>query len=98
MAVHNFQEVYNYPDIAKHHVHLHANTELGIEVYMKEIYVVWFSYILGGWKALVSTSIGDGYYYEVTFNKEKKETYVDTYQKISNTAYPMTDEVERGQG
>lgn len=98
MAVHNFQEVYDYPEIAKQHVYLHANTELGMEVHMREIYVVWFSYILGGWKALLSTSIEDGRYYEVTFNKEKKETYVDTYQKISNKAYPQTDGVERGQG
>jgi uncharacterized protein (UPF0179 family) len=50
-------------------------------------YVVWFAYILGGWKALVSTTIADGQYYEVTYNKEADEHYVDTYLKIVNTKY-----------
>lgn len=51
------------------------------------IYVVWFCYILGGWKALVSTHTPDGKYYEVTHNVAKQETYVDTYVKIDNTQY-----------
>ena len=54
-------------------------------------YVVWFCYILGGWKALLSTHIPDGCYYEVTFNKEKNEAYVDTYQKHENVAIPLED-------
>lgn len=54
-------------------------------------YVVWFAYVLGGWKALVSTTIADGRYYEVTYNKEADEFYVDTYLKIQNTKYNSTD-------
>lgn len=46
-----------------------------------EIYVVWFCYILGGWKALLSTSKEDGKYYEVTHNKTTLETYIDVYIK-----------------
>lgn len=46
-----------------------------------EIYVVWFCYILGGWKALLSTSKEDGKYYEVTHNKNNLETYIDVYTK-----------------
>lgn len=48
-----------------------------------EVYVVWFAYVLGGWKALISTSLPDGRYYEVTSNKEKAEIYIDVYQKIN---------------
>ena len=51
-----------------------------------EIYVVWFCFILGGWKALLGTNVEDGKYYELTHNKDKKETYIDTYIKDSNVA------------
>lgn len=57
-----------------------------------EVYVVWFCYILGGWKALVSTTIPDNKYYEVTFNKDTDEMYVDTYLKVSNKAVPLNRE------
>lgn len=33
-----------------------------------EVYVVWFSKTLGNWKALVSTTLPDGMYYEITYN------------------------------
>lgn len=49
-------------------------------------YVVWYCFILGGWKALVSSTEPDGRYYEVTYNKEKSEAYVDTYRKTHNHA------------
>ena len=48
------------------------------------VYVVWFSFILGGWKALVSTSLPDGMYYEVTHSAVKRETYLDVYKKFDN--------------
>lgn len=51
---------------------------------MNDVYVVWFCYILGGWKALVSTNLPDGMYYEVTYNKERGETYLDAYKKVQN--------------
>ena len=55
-----------------------------------EVYVVWFAYILGNWKALCSTSLPDGRYYEVTFKRENDGSdgpacaYVDTYIKTHN--------------
>lgn len=54
------------------------------QVTLNQIYVVWFTYILGGWKALMSTTRPDGLYYEVTHNASNRETYVDTYSKTSN--------------
>ena len=49
-----------------------------------EVFVVWFSKTLQNWKALVSTTISDGMYYEVTYNGDKKETYLDAYKKWEN--------------
>lgn len=52
------------------------------------IRLVWFCYILGGWKALLSTDLKDDMYYEITYNAAKKETYLDAYNKIENRCYP----------
>lgn len=52
-----------------------------------DVYVVWFCYILGGWKALVSTNVKDGMYYEVTYNHHSDETYLDAYKKWDNRCY-----------
>lgn len=49
-----------------------------------EVYVVWFSKTLQNWKALLSTTLPDGMYYEVTYNGDKQETYIDAYKKFEN--------------
>jgi hypothetical protein len=49
-----------------------------------EVYVVWFSKTLQNWKALVSTTLPDGMYYEVTYNGDKNEAYLDAYKKFEN--------------
>jgi ABC-type phosphate/phosphonate transport system substrate-binding protein len=53
-----------------------------------EVYVVWFSKTLKNWKALVSTTLPDGMYYEVTYNGDKCETYLDAYKKFDNVCIP----------
>lgn len=50
----------------------------------EEVFIVWFSKTLQNWKALISTTISDGMYYEVTYNGDKKETYLDAYKKWEN--------------
>lgn len=50
------------------------------------VYVVWFSKTLQNWKALVSTTLPDGMYYEVTYNGDKREAYIDAYKKFDNIA------------
>jgi len=49
-----------------------------------EVYVVWFAKTLQNWKALVSTTLPDGMYYEVTYNGDDKVTYLDAYKKFDN--------------
>jgi hypothetical protein len=56
----------------------------------KQFYVVWFAKTLQNWKALISTDLVDDRYWEVTYNGDKKETYVDQYKKANNASY--TDE------
>ena len=49
-----------------------------------DVFVVWFCKTLQNWKALLSTTVSDGMYYEVTYNGDKKETYIDAYKKWEN--------------
>ena len=49
-----------------------------------DVYVTWFCKTLQNWKALLSTNVPDGVYYEVTHNGNKNETYVDVYKKWEN--------------
>ena len=53
-----------------------------------DVYVVIFSKVLQNWKALVSTTLPDGMYYEVTHNGDKHETYLDAYKKFDNVCIP----------
>ncbi len=49
-----------------------------------EVYVVWYSKTLQNAKALLSTTLPDGMYYEVTYNGDKNEIYFDAYKKFKN--------------
>ena len=53
-----------------------------------DVFIVWFSKTLQNWKALVSTTISDGMYYEITHNGDKGETYLDAYKKWENVCIP----------
>ena len=49
-----------------------------------DVYTVWKCKALQNWKFLISSSLLDGMYYEVTFNGDKKEWYLDAYKKFEN--------------
>ena len=49
-----------------------------------EVYIVWMCKTLQNNKALLSTPIEDGKYYEATYNGDKDELYLDTYVKEKN--------------
>lgn len=53
-----------------------------------EIYIVIKSYVLGNVKFMISTSLPDGMYYEVTYNSSKSEWYLDAYKKFENIVIP----------
>ena len=52
------------------------------------IFIVWKCKILQNWKYLISTTLPDGMYYEVTYNGDKKEWYLDAYKKSENKCIP----------
>ena len=58
------------------------------QITINDVFVVWFAKTLQNWKALVSTTVSDGMYYELTYNGDKDEIYVDVYKKWENFKLP----------
>lgn len=57
-----------------------------------EVFVVWSCKTLQNNKALLSTTLYDGMYYELTYNGEKKELYLDAYKKFENRCIKIEEE------
>lgn len=54
-----------------------------------DVYVVWSVKALQNSKALLSTTLFDGMYYELTLNGDKDEIYFDAYKKFENQVIPV---------
>lgn len=48
------------------------------------LYIVWKCKVLQNWKYLISSTLFDGMYYELTYNGNKREWYLDAYKKFEN--------------
>ena len=57
-----------------------------------DIFVVWYCKTLQNHKALLSTTLFDGMYYELTYNGDKKELYLDAYKKFENRCIKIEEE------
>lgn len=56
-----------------------------------QVFIVWSCKTLQNNKALVSTTVSDGMYYELTYNGDKKELYLDAYKKWENKCIKVND-------
>ena len=66
----------------------HAEKTDNKKITEEDVFIVWFCKTLQNWKALASTTISDGMYYEITHNGDKGETYLDAYKKWENVCIP----------
>lgn len=48
------------------------------------LFIVWKCKVLQNWKYLISSTLPDGMYYELTYNGDKGEWYLDAYKKFEN--------------
>ena len=57
-----------------------------------EIYVVWMVKVLRNNKAMISSNLSDGRYFEVTWDGERENFYLDVYSKVENQALNIEGE------
>ena len=62
----------------------HVDKSDNKHITLDNVFIVWSCKTLQNNKALASTTESDGMYYELTYNGDKKEMYVDAYKKWEN--------------
>ena len=62
----------------------HIDITDDVNITLDDVYVVWSVKVLQNRKALLSTTLPDGMYYELTYNGDKDELYLDAYKKFDN--------------
>lgn len=80
-------------EICKEKVRDYANEHLdksdNVQITIDNVFVVWQCKTLQNNKALLSTTLFDGMYYELTYNGDKKELYLDAYKKFENKCFKV---------
>ena len=71
-------------NLCKKEVVEHTNKVLGEKIEEKDVFVVWLCKVLQNNKALLSTTLLDGMYYEITHNGNDGVLYVGAYKKTDN--------------
>ena len=56
-----------------------------------DVYTVWKCKTLQNWKYLLASTLPDGMYYELTYNGDKGEWYLDAYKKFENRRIPALE-------
>ena len=56
----------------------------GKQITEDDVFIVWMCKTLQNNKAMASTTLFDGMYYELTWSGDKRELYVDAYKKWQN--------------
>ncbi len=65
----------------------YANEGKTIAINSHDVFVVWQSKILKNHKAILAAPTPDKFLFEVTYNGETGEFYLDAYDKLENRAY-----------
>ena len=60
------------------------STDKNGKITAENVFLVWECKTLQNNKALLSTTVSDGMYYEFTWNGDKNEGYLDAYKKWKN--------------
>jgi hypothetical protein len=55
---------------------------------MDDVYVVWFTKVLQNWRCMISTTLPDGMYYEVTYDGDAKVVHLWAFKNFSNIVAP----------
>lgn len=73
------------------YVNKHLDRTDGIVIDESDVFIVWSCKTLQNNKAMASTTLSDGMYYEFTYNGDKNELYFDAYKKWENVCIKVED-------
>lgn len=62
----------------------HVDKSDGVRITEDDVFIVWSCKTLQNNKALASTTLFDGMYYELTYNGDRHEIYFDAYKRWEN--------------
>ena len=62
----------------------HMDKTDGKQITEDDVFIVWMCKTLQNSKAMASTTLFDGMYYELTYNGNEQELYLDAYKKWEN--------------
>lgn len=71
-------------EIVRDYTNEHLDKTDNKQITEEDVFVVWSCKTLQNNKVLASTTLFDGMYYELTYNGDKKEVYLDAYKKFEN--------------
>lgn len=78
-------------EIVRDYTNEHLDKTDNKQITEEEVFIVWSCKTLQNNKALASTTLFDGMYYELTYNGDKKEVYLDAYKKFENRAIKIDE-------
>ena len=78
-------------EIVRDYTNEHLDKTDNKEIILDDVFIVWSCKALQNNKALLSTTVSDGMYYEITHNGDKKEIYVDAYKKFENRCIKLEE-------
>ena len=88
-------DTYEFEKVCKNAIinYYKENSEItdNVELNIQNVYVVWLCKTLQNMKALLSTTLYDGMYFECTYNGDKNELYLDAYKKWKNKKIEKKD-------
>ncbi len=77
-------------NVIVNYVNKHLDKTDGKRITEDDVFIVWMCKTLQNSKALASTTLFDGMYYELTYNGDKNELYVDAYKKWDNVCVEIS--------
>jgi Family of unknown function (DUF6275) len=69
----------------------HRNPDRSPALTVDSVHIVWYVKVLGNWKAVIASPLARGLLWEVSFNGQKNEIYIDVYSKLNNTKISLGD-------